>query len=82
MLLFLCYNIYMSYIKGNFRKYIFRGDKGYSVGLFRVKETDLELSTKTVTFTGYFDELNEIDTYHFSGEVVEHPKYGKQFNVT
>ena len=72
----------MSYIKGNFRKYIFRSDKGYSVGLFRVKETDLELSTKTVTFTGYFDELNEIDTYHFSGEVVEHPKYGKQFNVT
>ena len=53
----------MSYIKGNFKKYIFRGDNGYVVGLFKVKETDIELTSKTVTFTGYFDELNEIDNY-------------------
>ena len=36
---------------------------------------------RTITFTGYFHELNEIDTYKFYGRVVNHEKYGKQFNV-
>lgn len=72
----------MSYIKGNFKKYIFRGDNGYVVGLFKVKETDIELSSKTVTFTGYFDELNEIDNYIFEGEIVNHQKYGTQFSTS
>ena len=72
----------MSYIKGNFKKYIFRGDNGYVVGLFKVKETDIELTSKTVTFTGYFDELNEIDNYKFEGEIVNHQKYGSQFSTS
>lgn len=71
----------MAYIKGNFKKYIFRGDLGYVVGLFGVKETDLDINFNTITFTGYFDELNEVDTYKFYGEVVSHPKYGDQFKV-
>ena len=70
----------MNYIKGNFKKYIFHGDNGYVVGLFKVKETNIELSSKTVTFTGFFDELNEVDTYVLEGDIVEHKKYGKQFN--
>lgn len=72
----------MSYIKGNFRKYIFRSDKNYVVGLFKVYETDLEGLGSTVTFTGYFGDLNETDSYLFNGELVNHDKYGKQFNVT
>ena len=68
----------MGYIKGNFNKYIFRSNSGYAVGLFKVKETDIEIETKTITFTGYFEELNEIDTYIFNGEIVNHSKYGKQ----
>ena len=72
----------MSYIKGNFKKYIFRSDSGYTVGLFHVKETNTELSTNTVTFTGFFSDLNEIDLYKFEGEFITHNKYGKQFNVT
>ena len=70
------------YIKGNFKKTIFSTNEGYTVGLFRVKSSDIEeLIDKTITFTGYFHELNEVDTYEFTGKLVEHKKYGKQFNV-
>ncbi|MBQ6546735.1 MAG: ATP-dependent RecD-like DNA helicase [Bacilli bacterium] len=72
----------MSYIKGNFKKYIFHAESGYTVGLFHVKETDLEIENTTVTFTGFFSELNELDNYIFKGEFVFHNKYGEQFNVS
>ena len=72
-------------IKGNFRKYIYKTDKGYVVGLFKVKETNSEelafYVNHTITFTGYFHELNEEDTYLFTGKLVEHEKYGEQFLV-
>ncbi len=74
------------YIKGNYRKTIFSSSKGYVIGLFKVRETnDEEMKpyiNKTVTFTGYFYDLNEDDMYCFYGETVEHPKYGIQFQVT
>ena len=47
------------YIKGNFRKYIFRADSGYTVGLFHVKESNAVINTKTITFTGFFSDLND-----------------------
>lgn len=75
-----------TYIKGNYRKSIYASDKGYVIGLFKVRETnDEELKiyvNKTLTFTGYFHELNEDDIYCFYGEGVEHPKYGFQFQVS
>lgn len=74
------------YIKGNYRRSIYETDKGYVIGLFKVRETDNEdmkiYINKTVTFTGYFHELNEDDMYCFYGEPVDHPKYGFQFQVT
>lgn len=73
----------MSYIKGNYTKTIFESNTGYLVGLFKVLETDDEIdyTGKTITFTGYFYELNNIDTYIFYGKVVHHDKYGEQFQV-
>ena len=75
----------MNYIKGNYRKSIFTSDKGYVIGLFKVRETnDEELKpfiNKTITFTGYFHELNLDDTYFFYGSLVEHDKYGLQYQV-
>ena len=75
-----------SYIKGNYRKSIYSSDKGYVIGLFKVRDTDneemREYINKTVTFTGYFHELNEDDIYCFYGEVIDHPKYGVQFQVS
>ena len=73
----------MSFIKGNFKKYIFKSDSGYIIGLFRVKDCsdDILYKNKTITFTGYFPLLNETDLYVFNGNMVNHTKYGEQFNV-
>ena len=75
----------MDYIKGNFKRYIFKGDNGYVIGLFKVKDTNStsleEFINHTITFTGYFHELNEDDTYLFYGKMIEHDKYGLQFQV-
>ncbi|MDD6323142.1 MAG: ATP-dependent RecD-like DNA helicase [Bacilli bacterium] len=72
-----------NYIKGNFKKSIFSSDTGYVIGLFKLKETNDKLLQEqinhTITFTGYFHELNEDDTYIMYGEVIDHPKYGIQF---
>lgn len=75
-----------NYIKGEYKREIFSSDTGYIVGLFKVKETNNEEWEKylntTITFTGYFHELNNIDNYIFYGSFVEHEKYGMQFQTT
>ena len=73
------------YIKGNYRKTIYSNEKGYTIGLFKIRDTNCEDAkeylNKTITFTGYFYELNMDDMYCFYGELVDNPKYGMQFNV-
>ena len=53
------------YIVGTYKQSIFQSDNGYIIGLFKVKDTDLddmkEYINKTITFTGYFHELNETE---------------------
>lgn len=74
----------MSYVKGIYKKSIYRReDTGYIIGLFKVKETDIEeFKNKTITFTGYFHSLIEEDNYKLDGEVIKHEKYGKQLQVS
>ena len=75
----------MEYIKGKYKNAIFTSESGYMVGLFRVKEADEDnkgIVGKTVTFTGYFPELNNEDLYIFYGKYVFHERYGYQFQVT
>ena len=74
-------------IKGKYTKTIFQNSNtGYTIGLFKVHDTDSEKLTdylnKSITFTGYFHELNEVDTYIMWGNLVNHEKYGEQFLVT
>lgn len=73
------------YVKGIFKQTIFRSDKGYIIGLLKVFETNIidiqEYVNKTITFTGYFADLNEDERYIMYGEPTTHPKYGFQFNV-
>ena len=74
----------MTFIKGNFKQYIFRSDKGYVVGLFKIKDASDDLKkylNKIITFTGYFNTLNETDLYIFYGKTNIHEKYGEQFMV-
>lgn len=74
----------MNYIKGKYKNAIYTSESGYTVGLFRCKESDVEedLTNKTVTFTGFFPELNTEDIYVFYGKYVYHERYGYQFQVS
>lgn len=71
---------------GTYKQSIFESNNGYVIGLMRVKDTDMESMkdyiNKTITFTGYFHELNEQENYYFFGEETVHPKYGFQFVVS
>lgn len=73
------------YIKGNYSRSIYSSTQGYHIGIFKVSDTNSESLAeyigRTITFTGYFHELNEMDTYIFYGKLIEHDKYGKQFQV-
>ena len=74
-----------SYIKGHVTKIIYQSDAGYIVGIFRIKDgfgMYETLSNSSISFTGYFHELNLDDNYAFYGSIVNHPKYGEQYNVT
>jgi exodeoxyribonuclease V alpha subunit len=75
----------MEYIKGKVRQLIYESDSGYKVGVFRVKETNDEemqdFLDKTITFVGYFANLNKDDTYTLNGKLVYNDKYGYQYKV-
>ena len=74
-----------TYIKGYYRRSIYQGNSGYHIGIFKVIDTnDEKLANyldRTITFTGYFHELNDTDTYMFYGKLVNHERYGEQFQV-
>lgn len=74
------------FVKGKYRQSIFSTDQGYHIGILKLTDTNSEIFSdfigKTITFTGYFHELNLDDQYLFYGEEVEHPKYGLQFQVS
>lgn len=74
----------MDYIKGKFRHAIYTSETGYTVGIFRVREASSEISdlnNRTITFTGYFADLNTEDSYIFYGKYINHDRYGYQFQV-
>ena len=70
------------YLKGTFKKLIYNRDN-YYVGLIKVKDSDYPgLNDKTVTFTGYFSDINIDDILVLNGEFTKHNKYGDQFLST
>ncbi len=75
----------MNFIKGKYKQTIYKSDVGYNVGLFKISETnDPEMQDfvkKTITFTGYFSELNLDDTYIMYGSLIYHDRYGYQYSV-
>ena len=75
----------MSSIKGNVTKILYETASGYKVGLFKVKEASgddvLPYENKTITFTGNFMPLNTEISYAFEGKIVNHPRFGIQFQV-
>ena len=74
-----------NYIKGKVRQLIFESDSGYKVGIIRVKETNdsdmQDFLNKTITFVGYFAELNSENNYVFEGNLIYNERYGYQYKV-
>ena len=77
--------IISTYIKGTYSRSIYQSNTGYIIGIFKVRDTNNEKLSdyigRSITFTGYFHELNNTDIYMFFGELVNHEKYGEQFQV-
>ena len=73
----------MDYIKGKIRKIIYQNDNGYSVALFRIKETNDEelkdLVNKTITITGVLLDANMEETFILYGEYVNNERFGFQY---
>ena len=75
----------MEYIRGKFKQMIFESDNGYKVGLFRVKEASGEMEeyiNKTITFTGYFADIDAEAYYKLTGNYVFNERYGNQYQVS
>ena len=70
------------YLKGIYKKTIYNSDT-YTVGLIKVKENDIDasLNERTVTFTGYFSNINIEDHLVLNGNFTRHNRYGNQFNA-
>lgn len=72
----------MSYIKGTYIKEIYSNkDNGYVVGVLKLKETNLNITTTSIYFTGTFYNLRIKSNYTMEGEYTNHPKYGNQFHT-
>ena len=73
----------MDYIKGKIRKIIYQNDNGYSVAIFRIKETDDEelkdMTNKTITITGVLLDANMEETFILYGEYVNNERFGYQY---
>ena len=73
-----------SFVKGIYKQSIFSGENGYCIGLIKVIDASEELTDyigRTITFTGYFDNICTNDNYILYGETFNHPKYGFQYTV-
>lgn len=57
-------------------------DSFYKVLLVSVEEANFDWNESEITVTGSFGDLRDDQTYRFEGKLVEHPKYGRQFQAS
>lgn len=70
------------YITGKVAAIFFQNQTNfYKVILVKVIETNTTYLENEIVVTGNFGQIQEEETYRFSGHLVDHPKYGKQFQV-
>lgn len=53
----------------------------YKVMLIKVTSTNTGFKEKEIVVTGSFGQIQEEEMYRFTGKLVDHPRYGKQFQV-
>lgn len=54
----------------------------YKIFTIKVKKTNTDWDAGDIVVTGSFGEISEEEEYRFEGKIVDHPKYGKQFQAT
>ena len=57
-------------------------DSFFKVLIVSVEEANFDWHEPEITVTGSFGELSDDQTYRFEGKIVEHPRYGQQFQTT
>ncbi len=71
------------FIKGELINVIYTNeDNFYTVARIKVQETDVDLSDKVIAIVGTLPKLDEEHLYTFYGKLVDHPKFGEQFQVS
>ena len=73
-----------SYIIGQIKRIIFRGDNNYIIGVIKIKDTSNDLEEyklREVTFTGYFVDLNDIDNYQCMVSLLNMLDMGHNLNL-
>ena len=72
-----------NFIRGFLYKEIYRNEiNGYMVGLFKVKDNNIDYDDDMIHITGVLPKLNEKKEYILYGDTTIHNKYGLQFNVS
>ncbi len=72
----------MAYVTGTYMRNIFYNESnGYTIGVLKVKDTDLDIKKSNIYFVGLTQGMILRTVYTLYGEVITHPKYGKQFGI-
>ncbi|WP_241657820.1 ATP-dependent RecD-like DNA helicase [Anaerobacillus alkaliphilus] len=71
------------FIKGELVNVIYMNEENfYTVARVKVLNTNLELLDKVIAIVGTLPKLDEDHPYTFYGKILEHPKFGQQFQVS
>ncbi len=72
-----------SFFIGQVQSEIFTSpDSFFKVLIVSVEEANFDWNEPEITVTGSFGDLSDDQTYRFEGKIVEHPRYGQQFQAT
>lgn len=71
------------FIKGELVTVIYSNEENfYTVARVKVHHTNVELFEKVIAIVGTLPKLDEEHQYTFYGKLIEHPKFGQQFQVS
>lgn len=72
-----------SFFIGQVQSEIFTSpDSFFKVLIVSVEGANFDWHEPEITVTGSFGDLSDDQTYRFEGKIVEHPRYGQQFQAT
>ncbi|MGX7263181.1 ATP-dependent RecD-like DNA helicase [Enterococcus crotali] len=70
------------YVVGQVQAIFFQNPSNfYKVLLVKITDTNTDYLEKEIVTTGSFGQIQEEEMYRFFGHFVDHPRYGKQFQV-